>query len=250
MLRKKMTLIAYVFLKWQTARFVIRQMSKKPNLRTPFNNGHVEGSQTHVKSAWQHICQFFSWLWGRLTWKMFLLVICKILGYFVNTLNVHDKYCLGNGEILSQPVQMQLSNKQSFSQFFAPHLKSGSVFEHFEKKTALSAYTFPKLWIAKDVIRQTFKRPCFRTPFQSQHGTFTMLTLEGCSETGSQTLLQSPQQHLYHIFSSLRGIMSWEISLLVICEILGVLVKKLTVNNKYFLRNSRNLPQTNSNAII
>ena len=77
-----------------------------------------------------------------------------------------------------------------------------------------------------------------------------MLTLEGCSETGSQTLLQSPQQHLDHIFSSLRGIMSWEISLLVICEILGVLVKKLTVNNKYFLRNSRNLPQTNSNAII
>ena len=96
----------------------------------------------------------------------------------------------------------------------------------------------PKLWIAKDVIRQMFKRSCFRTPFQSQHG------------KGSQTLLQSPQQHLYPIFSSLRGIMNWKISLLVICEILGVLVKKLTVNNKYFLRNSWNLPRTNSNAII
>ena len=33
-----------------------------------------------------------------------LLVICEILGLFVNTMTVHDKYFLPNGDNLPQPI--------------------------------------------------------------------------------------------------------------------------------------------------
>ena len=56
---------------------------------------------------------------------MFLLVICEIVGLFVNTLTADDKYSLRNSENLRQPIQMQLSKK---SQFFAAFLKCTSPF--------------------------------------------------------------------------------------------------------------------------
>ena len=66
---------------------------------------------------------------------MSLIVIWKILGVFLDTLTVDDKYSLHNSEILPQPNQTQLSQKQiSFSEFFAPFLKFALVFEHFQKK--------------------------------------------------------------------------------------------------------------------
>ena len=42
------------------------------------------------------------------TWKKSLLVICKIVGLFVNTL-VADEYSLLNIDNLTQPIQMQLN---------------------------------------------------------------------------------------------------------------------------------------------
>ena len=50
-LNKEMTLIAYVFRKLQTAKNVVRQMSKKLRFRILFDSKHVNGSQTLVKSA-------------------------------------------------------------------------------------------------------------------------------------------------------------------------------------------------------
>ena len=37
------TLIVYVLTKLQTAKDVVRQMSKKPRFRTPFESQHVKG---------------------------------------------------------------------------------------------------------------------------------------------------------------------------------------------------------------
>ena len=55
---------------------------------------------------------------------MTLLVISEILELFVKTLIANDEYFLHTGENLSQPVQMQLSNKQQvFSQFSAEFFK-------------------------------------------------------------------------------------------------------------------------------
>ena len=54
---------------------------------------------------------------------------------FVNTLSADDKYSFLNRDNLTQPIQMQLSQKQkSFSEFFCAFLKSSLNFEHFQKK--------------------------------------------------------------------------------------------------------------------
>ena len=46
-----MILVIYVFPKLQTAKGVVRQMSKNPRFGTPLESQHVEWSQTSVKSA-------------------------------------------------------------------------------------------------------------------------------------------------------------------------------------------------------
>ena len=60
----------------------------------------------------------------QLSWKKSVLVVCKILGLFVNTLTADDKYSLLNRENFTQPIQMQLSQKQkTFSEFLSAVLK-------------------------------------------------------------------------------------------------------------------------------
>ena len=82
-----------------------------------------------------------------------MLVLCKILGLFDNTLSEDDKYCLLYNDNLLQPIQILLSQKQkTFSQFFSAFLKSTLNFEHFEKKINLIADIFPKLPSTKIVI--------------------------------------------------------------------------------------------------
>ena len=62
-------------------------------------------------------------------------MIHKILRLFVNTLTVDDKHYLLNRDNLTQPIQMQLSEKQkTFSQFVFAFLKSILNFKHLPKK--------------------------------------------------------------------------------------------------------------------
>ena len=57
-------------------------------------------------------------------WKKSSLVIQKILRLFVITLITDDKHYLLNRDNLTQPIQIQLSQKQkTFSQFFFKFLK-------------------------------------------------------------------------------------------------------------------------------
>ena len=67
--------------------------------------------------------------------KKALIVICKTLGEFVNTLNVAHKYSLLTRDNLMQPIQMQLSLiKNFFSQFFPAFPKSILNFELFQNE--------------------------------------------------------------------------------------------------------------------
>ena len=64
-----------------------------------------------------------------------LLVIHKILIVFVNTLTADDKHYLLNRDNLTQPIQMQLYQKQkSFSEFFSDISKINIKLETFAKK--------------------------------------------------------------------------------------------------------------------
>ena len=82
-----------------------------------------------------------------------MLLVCKTLRLFVNTLTDDDKYCLLYRDNLTQPIQILLYQKQkTFSQFFSEFLKSTFNFEHFQKKITLRADVFPKLPSPKKVI--------------------------------------------------------------------------------------------------
>ena len=98
---------------------------------------------------------------------------------FVYTLTPDDKYSLLNRDNLTQPIRTQLSLKQkAFSQFFLAFSKSTLNFEHFQKKMTLIADLFMKLRTPKNVAGYMHRQQGKRV----------------------QTLLQSGQQHCYHIY--------------------------------------------------
>ena len=73
------------------------------------------------------------------------------------------------------------------------------------------------------------KKSRFRGPFDKQHG------------KRAQALLKSASQHLYHIHRSLPRKLSWKKSLLLTCQILGLLVNTLAADQKYPVVNRDNL---------
>ena len=73
-----------------------------------------------------------------------MLVLCKILRLFLNTLTDNDKYCLFYRENLTQPIQILLSQK---------HYEMSIKFRTFPKKITLLADVFPKLLPPNNVIR-------------------------------------------------------------------------------------------------
>ena len=103
-----MTRIADVFPKIQTAKTMVWQMPGYPHFRTHFDSQHVTDSQTIVKSAWQHFYHIFSSLLGIFSRKIYLLVICEILGVFLNTLTADHKYFLHKSQNLLQPIEMEV----------------------------------------------------------------------------------------------------------------------------------------------
>ena len=61
-----------------------------------------------------------------------MLVLRKILGLFVNTLSDDDKYSLLYRDILTEPIQILLSQKQNtFSQLLSAFLIAALNFGHF-----------------------------------------------------------------------------------------------------------------------
>ena len=64
-----------------------------------------------------------------------MLVLCKILGLFVNTLPDDDKYSLLYRDNLTQQIQILLSQKpKTFSKLSSKILNPTFNFEHFQKK--------------------------------------------------------------------------------------------------------------------
>ena len=130
--KKKMTLIARLFPKLGTPKHMVRSISKRSSFYGSFGKQHGKRAKTFSKFEWQHLYHIYWSLWRRLAWNKSLLVICKILKLFPNTLSADRKYFLLNWDNLTQHIQMQLSQKQKpFSQFFTVFLKSSLNFEHF-----------------------------------------------------------------------------------------------------------------------
>ena len=89
---------------------------------------------------------------------------------FRKTLTANDKYPVWDCEILTSPIQMQLSFKpKNFFHSFVPYKESASNFKHCEKKMIVIATLFRKLQTMKDLDRPLCKTHRFRTHLDSQH---------------------------------------------------------------------------------
>ena len=71
---------------------------------------------------------------SQFSWRTSFLLTCEILGLLVNTLAAVEKKPVLIRDSLTIPIQMQLSQKKTFSQFFAAFLTSRLNFEYFDKK--------------------------------------------------------------------------------------------------------------------
>ena len=114
-----------MFLRLQSPKDVLRSTSKKSRFRLPFEKQHDKRVSKLFKSERQHLYHISCSMWMQLSWKKFLLVICKISRLFVNTMSADDKYSLLNRDNLAQQIQMQLSQKQkNFFWFFFVHFSN------------------------------------------------------------------------------------------------------------------------------
>ena len=80
----------------------------------------------------------------------------KILSLFLNTFTVNDKHYLRKRENLTQPIQMQLSEKEkTFCQFFILFLFLKSIlnFKHLPTKDDLVADVFLEIPAPKNMVR-------------------------------------------------------------------------------------------------
>ena len=148
-----MTLIADVFPKLRTQKNLVRSMPKKSRFKISFKKQHGKCAQTLLKCQGQLLWHIYWSLLRQLSYKKSLLVICKISRLFINTLSADGKYSLLNRDNLTQPIQMQLSQKEkTFSNFFSAFLKSSLNFEHFLKKDD------PHSWCISEITDP--EKPC------------------------------------------------------------------------------------------
>ena len=84
----------------------------------------------------------------------------------------------------------------------------------------LTAYIFPKLRSAKDLLTTLSKRRCVRRPVDRQHVKWY------------KKLVKSTQETFYYIFLLLRGKLTWKMSFLIY-EISGHFVNTLDTDDKY-----------------
>ena len=110
-LKKTMTLIAYLFLRLRPAKNVVRNTCEKSHFRLPFQNEHGKRVSILFKFERQHLYHIYWSTRRQLSCKKCLLVICKSLRLFVNTMNAVDKCSLPNKDNLMQFIHMQLSQK-------------------------------------------------------------------------------------------------------------------------------------------
>ena len=126
---------AYLFLRLRPAKNVVRYMSKKSRFRLLFQKEHGKRVSTLFKFERQNVYHIYWSTRRQFSCEKSLLVICKILRLFFNTMSAVDKCSLSNTENLMQPIHMQISQTlKTFSEFFAAFSKSRLNFEHFQKK--------------------------------------------------------------------------------------------------------------------
>ena len=102
----------------------------------------------------------------------FLLVSCKFLKVFVNTLTADDNYSLLNRDNVTEPIHMQLSQKQkAFSPSFF------CIFERYIKFWTFSKQRWPSLlmYFGTYGLQKTWLDICLKSPVSKETLTSNMV---------------------------------------------------------------------------
>ena len=98
----------------------------------------VHGSQTLLKSLWQHVYAHFALIRKKLSQKTSLFVLCEFFGLFHNALAADHMYSRDNWGKFLQQVKTTLSQKaKRFFQIFITFLESSQILHIFQKKGQL-----------------------------------------------------------------------------------------------------------------
>ena len=115
-----------------------------------------------------------------------------------------------------------------FSIFFS-FLESTWSCKALEKRMMVIADVFPKLQTVKNFVRPFYKKRRFGKHFDNQHVKV------------SQILVKSPWEPFRHVFSSFWQKLIWKMSTVLLGEILGMFLNKLTAEGKYPIQDWENL---------
>ena len=122
--KKKMTLLAYLFLRLRRAKNVVRYICKKSRFRLPFQREHGKRVSTLFKFERQQLYDIYWASRRQFSCKKSLLVRCKSLRLFVNTMSAVDKCSLPIRVNLMVPFHMQLSQKLKTFCSFILHFRN------------------------------------------------------------------------------------------------------------------------------
>ena len=129
-------------------------MPKKSRFRGPFGKQHGKRAQALFKSASQHLYHIYWSLSKNFSWEKSLLLTCKILGLFVNTLAADEKDLVLHRDNIMTPIRVQFSEKlKAFCQFFTAFLKSRLNFKYFELKNDPHRFCIFEVTESKNVVR-------------------------------------------------------------------------------------------------
>ena len=122
--KKRITLIAFLFVRLRPAKNVVRYMCKKSRFRLRFKKEDGKLVSTLFKFKRQHLHHIY-WSTGRqFSCKKSLLVICKSFRQFVKTMSAVDKCSLPNRDNLITPIHMELSQKLKTFCSFILHFRN------------------------------------------------------------------------------------------------------------------------------
>ena len=128
-------------------------MSKTSRFRGSLDKQHAKRHKALLKSASQHLYRIHWSLSSQLSLKKSLLFTCQILGLLLNTLAPNEKYPVLNRDILTIPVQIQLSQKQKdFCQFLTAFLKSRLNSKYFEENDDLHIFCISEITDSENVV--------------------------------------------------------------------------------------------------
>ena len=228
--KKRMTLIADVFLNLRTPKNVVRYMSKKSLSDDPSTSNMVNGP----KHCWNLNDSTFTIFIDRCEENHALKIFCDWYWKSSDCLLTHW-LPMTSILFLTEAIYcnifrwIYLRKEKHFLNLFLHFLNLEAFLNISKGKITLIADVFLKLRTPKYDVREMSKKFRFRRPFDKWHS------------KRAKTLLKSERQHLYHIYWSLWRQFSWKNSLLVICKTLGLFANPLTADDKYSLLNRDNL---------